>query len=126
MAVGIAMYERHKSVTAVPSWIICDSRNRKRYRWAGAPAGEPPAEWLESGYMLRAETLDELARKCAIDPARLTATVDRFNRFALAGRDDDFHRGASAYDRFRSEERRVGKECGSTGRFRWSPYHLKK
>src|SRR3546814_16749561 len=27
---------------------------------------------------------------------------------------------------FRSEERRVGKECGSTVRFRWSPYHLKK
>src|SRR3546814_16791131 len=26
----------------------------------------------------------------------------------------------------RSEERRVGKECGSTGRSRWSPYHTKK
>src|SRR3546814_9369475 len=23
----------------------------------------------------------------------------------------------------RSEERRVGKECVSTGRYRWSPYH---
>src|SRR3546814_7636834 len=38
--------------------------------------------------------------KCAIEPARLTATVDRFNRFALAGRDEDLHRGESAYDRF--------------------------
>src|SRR3546814_16897247 len=26
----------------------------------------------------------------------------------------------------RSEERRVGKECVSTGRYRWSPYHYKK
>src|SRR3546814_14023242 len=26
----------------------------------------------------------------------------------------------------RSEERRVGKECVSSCRFRWSPYHLKK
>src|SRR3546814_13481413 len=26
----------------------------------------------------------------------------------------------------RSEERRVGKECGSTGRSRWSPDHSKK
>src|SRR3546814_18944115 len=25
--------------------------------------------------------------------------------------------------RARSEERRVGKECSSTGRSRWSPYH---
>src|SRR3546814_13832852 len=28
--------------------------------------------------------------------------------------------------RTRSEERRVGKECVSTGRSRWSPYHDKK
>src|SRR3546814_11687503 len=27
---------------------------------------------------------------------------------------------------FRSEERRVGKECVSTCRYRWSPYHKKK
>src|SRR3546814_18751209 len=26
----------------------------------------------------------------------------------------------------RSEERRVGKECVRTGRYRWSPYHEKK
>src|SRR3546814_11353537 len=26
----------------------------------------------------------------------------------------------------RSEDRRVGKECVSTCRYRWSPYHLKK
>src|SRR3546814_13898801 len=26
----------------------------------------------------------------------------------------------------RSEERRVGKECVSTGRSRWSPYHYNK
>src|SRR3546814_19209727 len=28
--------------------------------------------------------------------------------------------------RGRSEERRVGKECVSTCRYRWSPYHYKK
>src|SRR3546814_11886772 len=35
--------------------------------------------------------------------------------------------GTVAYGRdimeFRSEERRVGKECVSTCRYRWSPYH---
>src|SRR3546814_20096921 len=35
---------------------------------------------------------------------------------------------ASSYvgESFRSEERRVGKECVSTCRSRWSPYHEKK
>src|SRR3546814_11025885 len=27
---------------------------------------------------------------------------------------------------FSTEERRVGKECVSTGKFRWSPYYYKK
>src|SRR3546814_11365008 len=31
-----------------------------------------------------------------------------------------------AFVRSRSEERRVGKECVSTCRSRWSPYHEKK
>src|SRR3546814_18819650 len=33
---------------------------------------------------------------------------------------------SSSRSRIRSEERRVGKECGSTCRSRWSPYHYKK
>src|SRR3546814_15498355 len=37
-------------------------------------------------------------------------------------RDDDAGAGHGA-TRNRSEERRVGKECGSTCRSRWSPYH---
>src|SRR3546814_3488940 len=31
--------------------------------------------------------------------------------------------GSAAADEARSEERRVGKECVSTCRSRWSPYH---
>src|SRR3546814_14721339 len=33
------------------------------------------------------------------------------------------HREVRQRDVERSEERRVGKECGSKGRSRWSPYH---
>src|SRR3546814_15722435 len=32
-------------------------------------------------------------------------------------------RSVSSSACYRSEERRVGKECVSTGRSRWSPYH---
>src|SRR3546814_20999191 len=35
-------------------------------------------------------------------------------------------RSAHAAGERRSEERRVGKECVSTCRSRWSPYHYKK
>src|SRR3546814_19150647 len=46
------------------------------------------------------------------------ALVDR-----IADMFDEPFADASA---LRSEERRVGKECVSTGRSRWSPYHLNK
>src|SRR3546814_15445237 len=34
--------------------------------------------------------------------------------------------GSAGLMRMRSEERRVGKECVSTCRYRWSQYHYKK
>src|SRR3546814_19221666 len=37
--------------------------------------------------------------------------------------DFDLGHGLRAKHKFRSEERRVGKECVSTCRSRWSPYH---
>lgn len=100
MEVGMRMYARDKIVPAVPSWLISDSRHRNRYRWSGLPAGKPPQEWLDSGYMIKADTIAELAGKCGIPAGTLRATVERFNGFAAAGVDADFHRGESAYDRF--------------------------
>src|SRR3546814_4626943 len=38
-------------------------------------------------------------------------------------RQEDIPFDAVISNRFRSEERRVGKECVSTCRSRWSPYH---
>ena len=85
---------------AVPCWAIMDSRHRQKYSWALTPPRYTPAEWLSSGYLKKAATLDELADKCGIDRAGLNATVNRFNGFVTAGRDLDFHRGERAYDRY--------------------------
>src|SRR3546814_12208567 len=52
------------------------------------------------------------------DESQAHAMVIEFS--TRIGRDSCSRRGA------RSEERRVGKECVSTCRSRWSPYHTKK
>src|SRR3546814_10367631 len=44
----------------------------------------------------------------------------------LEGREDDPGRPGRLGNPLRSEERRVGQECVSTCRSRWSPYHYKK
>lgn len=103
--IGNTIYERNRTVPAVPSWLIMDRRFRHSYRWGGLPPGPPPREWLDSGYMLEAGDLESLARKCSIDPAALRASVERFNGFARDGRDQDFGRGGSAYNRFFGDPR---------------------
>jgi len=92
---GQRMYARG----AVPAWVIMESRHRERYVWAGAMGGKTPEDWITSGYMKRADTIEGLATACGLDPQTLRRTVDRFNEFAATGRDLDFKRGERAYDR---------------------------
>src|SRR3546814_12465071 len=52
------------------------------------------------------------------------ATIDRLRLDFLLVMEDLVARGADPRDATRrSEERRVGQECDSTCRSRWSPYH---
>lgn len=100
MEIGQRMYQRQQQTgKAVPSWVIMDSRQRARYPWGTAAPGQVPKQWLDSGYMLRADTIDDLCRQTGIDGAGLRRTLDRFNGFCLTGTDSDFGRGSRAFDR---------------------------
>lgn len=59
-----------------------------------------PQDALDSGFVTKADTLPELAKKITVDPASLTTTVERFNSFVVDGKDKDFGRGDSPYDQF--------------------------
>ncbi len=82
------------------SWLICDHRFQRRYGLGFAkPAPLPLAPYLASSYLRRGKTLAELARICGIDPDRLVETVARYNAAAAQGRDPQFHRGETPYNR---------------------------
>ena len=94
------MIARHMITPAIPSWWIMDSRFMRTYMFAHTmPGANKPQIWFDAGYLRRADTIEGLAEACGVDPAKLKATTERFNRFACVGRDEDFGRGDRAYDR---------------------------
>lgn len=114
MEVGKAMYERNSIQSAVPSWFIMDSRNRKKYVWGKAPGGLTPKKWISERYMIKADTLDELARECGIDSDGLRTTVDRYNTHAAGGKDPEFQKGERGYDRYYGDPQHGPNPCVGT------------
>ncbi|TXI63275.1 MAG: FAD-dependent oxidoreductase [Limnohabitans sp.] len=90
------------------AWLLCDHAFI-RYYGLGAvkPAPMPLTPWLGSGYLQRGDTLAELARACGIDGERLQATVQRYNGLCQNGKDLDFGKGETPYNRIQGDATRA-------------------
>src|SRR5271167_3909353 len=76
----------------LPAYLIFDMQYLKKYSFAKQPMGSAVPTTVS-----RAGRVAELAAKLGIDSEQLENTVRRFNGFAEAGADDDFHRGENQW-----------------------------
>jgi len=108
MEVGETMYAKG----VVPAFAIFDDRAMRDYAYGPLlPGMKPVKEWLASGFLVKADTIEELAHKAGIDAAGLAAQVERYNRFAETGIDEEFHKGERQYDRFRGDPTNKPNPC---------------
>ncbi|MDR5760606.1 FAD-dependent oxidoreductase [Caballeronia sp. LZ035] len=87
--------------TRLPSFLLFDEAGRTLYPMGRSITNDEEAHYawsadnlaeVANGILVRADTLDELARALDLDPRALRATVERWNAGCAAGRDDDFGR----------------------------------
>ena len=79
--------ECRKAQPMVNAWIGWPVTCRNPYHWS-----EDNSVEIEKGWIVKADTIEELAEKLGRDPAALRAEVDHFNAMVDAGADADFGR----------------------------------
>ncbi|MCB1466728.1 MAG: FAD-dependent oxidoreductase [Rhizobiaceae bacterium] len=83
----------------VPAYLIADAMAVKKY---GLGIVRPGALGLKSalldGYVIKGETVRELAARLGISAVGLEETIERMSKFARTGHDIDFGRGRTEYE----------------------------
>jgi succinate dehydrogenase/fumarate reductase flavoprotein subunit len=82
----------------MPNYILFDGALRENFRIGSIDIGDPDPDWL-----IRADTIAELADRAGIDAGGLAKQLESFNRNAARGVDPEFHRGDDPYDRYRGD-----------------------
>lgn len=101
---GGAMLKHLEDEKDVFAWIVGDKRLMDKYGIGYAkPWPVPRGYFHRIGYLEQGRTIEELAQRIGVDAAGLRATIERFNRDAVAGEDTEFGRGSTAYNHFRGD-----------------------
>ncbi|WP_130904861.1 MULTISPECIES: FAD-dependent oxidoreductase [unclassified Pseudomonas] len=84
-----------------PCWLVCDNQALNRYGMGLArPRPVDNSALIDAGYLLRADSIAELALLTDIDANALEQTIAQFNADAAQGVDRQFGKGSSAYNRY--------------------------
>ncbi|MBW2274244.1 MAG: FAD-dependent oxidoreductase [Deltaproteobacteria bacterium] len=112
------MHEKDRpEAPTVPSYLIFDATFRKSYpvgpflQASQQPDFTIPRRLKKAKYLKKAGTLRELAGQLGIDADGLEATVEKFNNDARDGKDPEFQRGETLFDRYYGDAEATPNPC---------------
>lgn len=107
-----AMFRAADGKDNVEAFIVCDHRALRRYGLGVVkPFPLPLFPYLRAGYLLKGDTIEELAERAGIDRATLGATIAAFNKDADQGKDLQFGKGSTVYNRFSGDPDHKPNSC---------------
>ena len=110
--VGAAMIEACRGMDETAMWLVCDKTTLAKYGLGFVkPAPMPIGRFLRNGYLVRGNTLTELAKNAGIDAAALEHTVKDFNVGAVHGEDPAFGRGRTSFNRYLADPAHQPNPC---------------
>lgn len=108
----VAMLRSHAAAPGIPSYLICDRSFVRDYGLGLIhPAARDLKRFIRSGYLVSGDTVTALAKQIGVDGDALTRTIERHNRFAATGIDEDFARGSSELNRFNGDPLNKPNPC---------------
>ena len=110
--VGAAMMRACEGQKETAMWLICDKATLSKYGIGFVkPAPMPIGKFLRNGYLVKGETIAELAQNAGIDPLALENTVRDYNVSAVNGEDPAFGRGSTAFNRYLADLENKPNPC---------------
>ncbi|WP_242128735.1 FAD-dependent oxidoreductase [Sphingobium sp. Sx8-8] len=107
-----AMLGRLKNEDQQPAHLICDADFVRKYAFGAVPPlAFERRRAIRSGYLIRADTIGELADRIGVEAHALTETVARINQDAAKGVDTEFGKGSSAYNRYLGDATHKPNPC---------------
>jgi 3-oxosteroid 1-dehydrogenase len=122
-----AMYEKDSPDSpCVPAYFVFDATYRKKYICGPLLQGSAQPDWMarklfKQGYLKKADTLDQLAAQLGVDAEGLKESVARNNEHAQTGKDPEYQRGETIYDRYYGDAEVTPNPC--IGPIDTAPYY---
>jgi 3-oxosteroid 1-dehydrogenase len=107
--------------SAIPAYLIVDSRYLKKYPLGPIMPGASPKKHIESGYVKSADSIKGLAEQYGIDPHGLSGQMEKYNENAIHGSDPEFEKGKHPIDHYYSDPSVKPNSC--VGPVNTPPYY---